>query len=258
MSKSISGIDEMSHSDPGPGDLRSASVRTRYDQTYIRSLFDSIAPRYDLLNRLLSFGLDVVWRKRAIRLLEPLKPRAILDVATGTGDLALEAARLKPERIVGVDIAANMLEIGREKIRRRGLDGVIELSVGDAERLHFEDHNFDAVTVAFGVRNFSDLDAGLREMHRVLRPGGMAVILEFSRPRRFPMKQLYAFYSRRVLPFLGGLLSNNREAYQYLPRTVDEFPDGEAFLTILRSIGFSLAREHRMTCGITTIYLATK
>jgi demethylmenaquinone methyltransferase/2-methoxy-6-polyprenyl-1,4-benzoquinol methylase len=191
-------------------------------------------------------------------LLAPHRPRRILDVATGTADLAIAAARLKPETIVGIDLSEEMLRIARHKIARRGLEQLITLQHGDAEQLAFPDGSFDAVTVAFGIRNFSDLARGLRELHRVLTPGGISVILEFSQPRVFLIRQLYAWYSRTLIPRIGGLISRHREAYEYLPKTVHEFPDGEAMLSLLRSIGFCTAAAHPLTFGIATVYLAQK
>lgn len=229
--------------------------RTTYEPGYVRGLFNRIAPRYDLLNHVLSSGIDIWWRRQAVRRLATVSPATVLDVATGTGDCALEAARLlSPRSVVGVDVAENMLELGEEKAKRRGLDRIVSFRKGAAEALPFADASFDAVLSAFGVRNFSDLDAGLREMRRVLRPGGAVVILEFSRPRSFPVKQLYQAYSRTLLPAIGGWVSRDREAYRYLPSTIGEFPDGEEFLQHLRAAGFQSARRHPMTFRIATAY----
>lgn len=230
--------------------------RTVYEQQYVRQLFDRIAPRYDLLNHLLSSGIDILWRKRAIKLLRPYGPKRILDVATGTADLALEAMNLQPDSIRGIDIAPQMLKIGREKILRKNMSHRITLEEGSAESLPFRDGAFDAVTVAFGVRNFSNLQQGLSEMHRVLKPSGVAMILEFSNPRKAPLRQLYRFYFRYILPRIGGLISRSREAYSYLPSTVAEFPDGEDFCSILRSVGFTTVEIFSLSAGIATIYLA--
>ncbi len=232
--------------------------RPTFDHAYVRGLFDRIAPRYDLLNHLLSSGVDVLWRKKAIALLQTHKPKTILDVATGTGDLAFEAARqLDAPTIIGIDVAPAMLEIGRSKAAKRGIQGV-RFSEGPAESLPFETSSFDAVTVGFGVRNFSDLDKGLKEMHRVLKTGSPLVVLEFSRPRSFPIQQLYDLYSKTLLPALGGLISQNREAYEYLPETIREFPDGNDFLDILQSVGFHSLKYHPLTFGIATIYHGIK
>jgi len=224
----------------------------------VRSLFNSIAHRYDFLNHTLSSGIDIIWRRRAIQLLQPFQPKQILDVATGTADLAIEAVRLNPEQIIGIDISPKMLEIGRRKIQTRKLTHLITLESGEAEHLRFESGSFDVVMAAFGVRNFTDLELGLKEFHRVLRIGGCTIILEFSQPKRFPIKQMFRFYSRYFLPLLGGIVSNNRSAYEYLPSTVAEFPDGEEFGALLRSAGFTNATCFPQTFGIASIYIAKK
>lgn len=225
----------------------------------VERMFDNIAPKYDLLNRVLSLGIDVSWRKRAISYLAPLQPRVILDVATGTADVALLMARiLKPEKIVGIDIANQMLELGREKIHARQLDSVIELETGDSENLRFPDGSFDAVTVAFGARNFENLEKGLAEMFRVLRPGGRVVVLEFSRPHIFPFKQIYQGYFKYVLPQVGRLTSRDTNAYKYLYESAMVFPEGNDFLSILTKIGFTHPQCERLTLGICSIYTATK
>jgi demethylmenaquinone methyltransferase/2-methoxy-6-polyprenyl-1,4-benzoquinol methylase len=224
------------------------------DKQYVRSLFNAIAYRYDLLNHLLSGGIDLYWRRKAIEHLRPDAPRTILDVATGTGDFALAALRLNPERVVGVDIAENMLAIGREKLRRRGAQHRVTFELGDAERLAFSDGTFDAAIVAFGVRNFENLNQGLREMRRVLNPGGRVIILEFSRPQTAPFRQIYLAYFRTILPLIGRLVSGHTGAYTYLPDTVMRFPEGPAFLEQLRASGFDDLREERLTFGIATMY----
>lgn len=222
-------------------------------------MFDTIAPKYDLLNRVLSLGIDVSWRKRAIGYLKPLQPKEILDVATGTADVAIMAAKiLKPQRIIGIDIANHMLEIGRKKITKEGLEGVITLKTGDSENLQFTDQSFDAVTVAFGVRNFENLEKGMTEMYRILRPGGQLVVLEFSRPRLFPFKQIYNTYFKYVLPLIGRLTSRDVRAYTYLFESVQAFPEGDSFLQILSQIGYKNPLCERLTLGICTIYVATK
>ncbi|HEX9829544.1 MAG TPA: bifunctional demethylmenaquinone methyltransferase/2-methoxy-6-polyprenyl-1,4-benzoquinol methylase UbiE [Bacteroidota bacterium] len=232
--------------------------RTSYDKTYVRSLFDRVAYRYDLLNHVLSSGIDVYWRAKTVRVLGAYHPKQVLDVATGTADLAIRSARLQPERIIGIDLSEEMLKLGREKVTHRGLNNLITLQIGDAEDLQFSDNSFDAVTVAFGVRNFSDLALGLSEMHRVLRTRGVAVILEFSQPSVFPVKQLHRFFLLKVLPAVGGFISKQREAYEYLPKTINEFPDGKYILDLLRSAGFSSTEQYRLTFGIATIYVAIK
>lgn len=222
--------------------------------TSVRDLFDSIAHRYDFLNHLLSGGVDFYWRRRAIKHLTALHPRRILDVATGTADFAVAALRLQPERVVGVDVAEAMLGEGRRKLQSRGLDDLVLLETGRAEQLRFGTGEFDAAIVAFGARNFENLEAGLREMHRVLRSGGKIVVLEFSRPRRFPFRQLYFFYFRRILPIVGRLVSGSRQAYTYLPDTVMSFPEGEDFIAILERVGFRETVAERLTFGIATVY----
>ena len=225
----------------------------------VERMFDNIAPKYDLLNRILSLGIDVSWRKRAIAYLKKDAPREILDVATGTADVALLMANmLKPEKIVGVDIANQMLELGRVKIRERHLENVIQLETGDSENLRFADNSFDAVTVAFGARNFENLEKGLAEMHRVLRPGGRVVVLEFSRPHFFPFKQIYNGYFKYVLPRIGRLTSRDTSAYKYLYESVLIFPEGNDFLSILTKTGFLHPQCERLTLGICSIYTATK
>lgn len=229
-----------------------------YKTASVRSMFDSIAHRYNFLNHFLSFGIDFYWRRHAIRLLKPFHPQRILDIATGTGDLAIEALKLAPAEVVGVDIAEEMMKLGREKLRRKGLDGAIKLQLANAEQLPFPDRSFDAVTVAFGVRNFENLEVGLSEMHRVLKPQGIAVILEFSRPRAFIIKQIYGFYLERIVPRLGGLISHHRDAYEHLRTSVQGFPDGGDFLKVLERCGFSGVNQHWLTFGIVSAYLGRK
>lgn len=225
---------------------------------YVRSLFDAIAHRYDLLNHLLSGGIDFYWRRRAIQHLADIKPKRILDVATGTADFAIAALQLDPVQVVGVDIADEMLKHGREKLEKRGLQHLVTLQHGEAEALGFDSGTFDAAIVAFGARNFEDLPAGLGEMYRVLRPGGKVIVLEFSRPSRFPFRQGYFFYFRNVLPLIGRLVSRHDYAYRYLPDTVMKFPEGADFLAILRKVGFASLAEERLTFGIATIYSGLK
>jgi demethylmenaquinone methyltransferase / 2-methoxy-6-polyprenyl-1,4-benzoquinol methylase len=220
----------------------------------VQSLFDSIAPRYDFLNHLLSCGADVYWRRRTVEHLRDVHPRRILDVATGTGDLAIAALRLSPESVIGVDIAGEMLSLGQAKVKRRGYDHLVTLRSGAAENLDFPSASFDAAMVAFGARNFDHLEGGLREMHRVLRPGGKIVVLEFSRPRQNLFRQLYFFYFQTVLPFVGRIISKNKEAYRYLPETAMRFPEGKEFQAILERVGFSGTKEERLTFGIVSIY----
>lgn len=225
----------------------------------VEQMFDHIAPTYDRLNHTLSFGIDRRWRRRAINLLRPFRPQRIMDVATGTGDFALLACReLQPESLTGIDISEGMMEIARNKVREAGLADRICFAREDCTCLSFPDNGFDAITVAFGIRNFERLDQGLAEMCRVLRPGGHLVILELSTPERFPMKQLFFLYSKVVIPLLGKLLSRDRSAYTYLPESIRAFPQGEVLQRSLLRAGFSRAEFRRLTFGICTLYLATK
>lgn len=224
----------------------------------VEQMFDSIAPRYDLLNRLLSLGIDKGWRKKAIRSLASAQPKHILDVATGTADLAIAALALNPTKVTGVDISELMLSVGRTKIAKQNLDPRIELLRADSEALPFESNTFDAVTVAFGVRNFENLQKGLDEMYRVLKPGGRIAVLEFSTPHSFPTKQLYLFYFKSILPLWGGLISKNKEAYTYLPESVKHFPEGSQFLAYVNRSGFTQANVQPLTFGICSLYTATK
>jgi len=221
-------------------------------------MFNNIAGKYDFLNHFLSLGIDKGWRKKAIREIQAVHPKQILDVATGTGDLAIAASQLKPEKITGVDIAEQMLEVGRKKIASQQLSGMITLQAGDSESMPFANNAFDAVTCAYGVRNFEHLEAGLKEMCRVMRPGGKLAILEFSHPKKFPIKQIYKFYFRYILPTLGKLVSKHSTAYTYLPESVMAFPEGKVFCETLAKCGFKDAKARPLTFGITTLYTATK
>lgn len=221
-------------------------------------MFDSISGRYDFLNHFLSLGVDRIWRRKAINMLRSHKPEFILDVATGTGDLAIQALTLNPVKVTGIDISEGMLNKGRAKLAARQLNDRVELLTGDSENIPFGENKFDAVTVAFGVRNFEDLEKGLREIYRVLRPGGHLVVLEFSRPGLFPFKQVYNFYFRRILPGIGRLISKDRAAYTYLPESVRHFPDGENFTNILRNVGFKNTTCKSLTFGISSVYSGQK
>ncbi len=224
----------------------------------VATMFNNIAHKYDFLNHFLSLGIDKLWRKKGIKLLQNKLPKQILDIATGTGDFAIEALRLNPERIIGVDISTEMLRFGNEKLKKKGLDKIISLEEGDSENLKFDNNSFDAITVAFGVRNFENLEKGLVEMNRVLKKTGNLVILEFSKPRKFPVKQFYNFYFLKMLPFFGRLFSKDKSAYSYLPESVNEFPDGSDFVTILEKCGFSNCQEIRLSFGIASIYFCEK
>lgn len=221
-------------------------------------MFDSISGNYDFLNHFLSLGIDIRWRKKAINLLADGKPKIILDVATGTGDFAVETLKLNPEQVIGVDISEGMLEVGRKKMKARGYEHKIDLRLGDSENLPFEENKFDAVIVAFGVRNFENLEKGLSEMHRVLKPGGRMVVLEFSKPRAFPFKQLYNFYFNFILPKIGRLISRDPAAYTYLPESVQAFPDGDDFTSILKRLGFNQTSCKPLTFGISSLYTGIK
>ncbi len=225
----------------------------------VADMFNNISKRYDLLNRLMTMRIDVIWRKKAIKLLQAIQPQHILDVATGTGDFAIESIRiLKPTKIVGVDISQGMLDVAKEKIVKKGLQDVFEVQLGDSENLQFPDNTFDAVTVAFGVRNFENLEKGLSEIHRVLRPGGKAIILELSNPTAFPVKQLYNLYFHKIVPAFGRLISKDSSAYSYLPESVAKFPDGERFAQITDKVGFASTIVKPQTFGFCTIYEASK
>lgn len=224
----------------------------------VARMFDSISGNYDFLNHFLSLGIDIRWRKKAIKLLAESNPKVILDVATGTGDFAVETLKLNPDQVIGVDISAGMLEVGRKKMKDRGYDRKIDLRLGDSENLPFEGNKFDAVIVAFGVRNFENLEKGLAEMHRVLKPGGRVVVLEFSKPRSFPFKQIYNFYFKFILPKIGRLISRDSAAYTYLPESVQAFPDGNEFITILNRIGFNKTSCQPLTFGISSLYTGIK
>jgi demethylmenaquinone methyltransferase/2-methoxy-6-polyprenyl-1,4-benzoquinol methylase len=224
----------------------------------IAAMFNNISPKYDLLNHLLSFGIDISWRRKGVKLLKTLKPAAILDVATGTADFAIETLTLNPEKVVGIDISDGMLDLGRQKIAKRNLQDRIELIKADSEELPFPDNKFDAVIVAFGVRNFENLEKGLSEMCRVMQPGGRVVIIEFSKPKKFPFRQAYNFYFKRILPGIGRLISKDRSAYNYLPESVMAFPDGDDFVTILEKAGFKELQCIPLTFGISCIYTGSK
>lgn len=225
----------------------------------VSTMFDNIAPKYDFLNGFLSMGIDTRWRKKAIAMLAPFEPKNILDIATGTADLAIEANRqLQPEQIIGLDISPNMLEIGRKKIEKKNLGKIITLMDGDSENLPFDDNTFDAVIVAFGVRNFENVEAGLKEMVRVLKPEGKCLVLEFSKPKRFPFKQGYNFYFKHILPFIGRVTSKDKKAYGYLYESVQVFPEGEDFINLLTTIGLKESICKPLTLGVCSAYLGTK
>lgn len=225
----------------------------------VEQMFDNIAPTYDRLNHRLSWDIDKGWRRKAIGQLKPYSPKTMLDIATGTGDFAILAAQmLNPTRLIGADISEGMMEIGRQKVEQAGLSEIISFAKEDCLNLSYQDESFDAVTAAFGIRNFADLDGGLSEMCRVLRKGGHLSIVELTTPVKFPMKQLFRVYSHTVLPVYGRLISKDTSAYSYLTKTIEAFPQGEQMVGIMKKAGFSEATFKRLTFGICTMYFATK
>lgn len=224
----------------------------------VTQMFDAISGNYDGLNRVISFGIDIKWRKKVVNLVKESKPDTILDIATGTGDLAINLAKTNASKIIGLDISSGMLEIGKQKIKKKHLDSKIEMVLGDSENMPFADNSFDAITVAFGVRNFETLENGLKEIYRVLKPNGTFVILETSNPTKTPYKQGYAFYTKNVLPLIGKLFSKDKSAYNYLSESASVFPYGEALNNILRKIGFINVEDFPQTFGVATIYKSSK
>ncbi|MEM6966446.1 MAG: bifunctional demethylmenaquinone methyltransferase/2-methoxy-6-polyprenyl-1,4-benzoquinol methylase UbiE [Bacteroidota bacterium] len=225
----------------------------------VSKMFDNIAPYYDFLNRFLSLGIDTIWRKKAINELVSVKPQHVLDVATGTGDVAIEIAkRLQPEKIIGLDISKEMLEIGKKKIAKKEMSDIIQMEVGDSENLRFENNTFDAITVAFGVRNFENLEKGISEINRVLKKDGKLIVLEFSKPTVFPFKQLFNFYFKYILPLIGRFTSNDKRAYSYLYESVQAFPEGDNFIKVLEKTGFKSNTCKRLSLGICSIYTGIK
>ncbi len=224
----------------------------------VAEMFNNISGRYDFLNHFLSLGIDKLWRKKAIKMLQELQPKRILDIATGTGDFALEALKVSPTEVVGIDISEGMLAKGREKMIKRKVENIISMRLGDSENLPFEDNYFDALTVGFGVRNFQNLEIGLAEMLRVVRPDGKLLILEFSKPKKFPIKQSFNFYSKYIIPLLGKTISKDARAYTYLPESVAAFPEGKDFETILEKLGYRNVKSTLVSGGIATIYSGTK
>ena len=224
----------------------------------VTQMFDTISTNYDGLNRVISLGIDVKWRKKVVKIVGENHPKQILDIATGTGDLAMMMANLNPDKIIGLDISAGMLEVGKQKINKANLSKKIDMIVGDSEEMPFENDTFDAITVSFGVRNFANLDKGIKEIARVLKPTGVLVILETSNPTNFPFKQGYKFYTNFILPLVGKLFSKDKVAYTYLSESANSFPFGEVFNNILRKNGFSDVKHNPVTFGVATIYTARK
>ncbi len=224
----------------------------------VEQMFDNISGKYDLLNRILSMGIDQSWRKKVVKSVQNARPETILDIATGTGDLAIAMAKATNAKITGFDLSAGMLEVGRKKVKDESLENRIEMIQGDAENMPFEDNSFDVITVAFGVRNFENLKKGLDDIYRVLKPGGKFLILEFSQPEAVPMKQLYTFYSRYILPRIGKKISKDQSAYTYLPDSVKAFPHGEDMKKILKNSNFVEPFDKKLTFGIASIYESLK
>lgn len=227
-------------------------------KTQVKKMFDAIASNYDFLNHFLSMGIDKYWRSRLVKRLKVIHPQAILDVAAGTGDLTIALARLKPQTLVGADLSSEMLRVGQQKVDKKGLSSLIKLQQADAEALPFSDNAFDAVTAAFGVRNFENLLAGLKEMNRVLRPGATLLILEFSTPRKGLFSWIFTLYFKYILPFIGRLVSRDSSAYTYLPISVSEFPDRERFIAIMQEAGFVDGKYSELTFGVACLYQASK
>jgi len=224
----------------------------------VAEMFNNISHRYDFLNHFLSMGIDKLWRRKVVKLMRQGNPNKVLDIATGTADLAIEASKIANTQITGIDISEGMLTVGRKKIETLNLQHRIALSLADSENLPFESQSFDAITCGFGVRNFEHLDLGLAEMYRVLKPGGRVLILEFSKPENFPIKQLYNFYFSAILPFFGKIISKDNSAYTYLPESVKAFPYGKEFIAKLTNCGFNLLKEYKLSFGIASIYWAEK
>ena len=224
----------------------------------VTEMFDNVSKNYDLLNRILTFGIDIKWRKKVISIVGEKNPEKILDIATGTGDFAIMLAKLKPKKIIGLDLSKGMLDVGIKKVKDKNLEGLIEMVLGDSENLPFTNNYFDAVTVGFGVRNFENLDKGLQEIHRVLKPDGIFVVLETSQPEKFPVKQLFNFYSNYIIPTIGKMFSKDKRAYTYLPKSAAVFPYGKKFNNILEKNGFNNATNKPLTFGAASIYTAIK
>ena len=227
-------------------------------KTQVTLMFDGISRSYDILNRIITLGIDVLWRKRVVNLLKKEHPKSLLDVATGTGDLVIELAKIDAEKIIGLDISPGMLEIGKQKVVNKQLDHRIEMQLGDSEALKFKNETFDGVTIAFGIRNFENLNLGLQEIFRVLKPNGTLVVLETAVPKNPLLKGFYSFYTQKIMPFIGKLFSKDRSAYQYLSDSAAIFPCGEDFNNILRKNGFIQVEDFPQTLGVSSIYFAKK
>jgi len=224
----------------------------------VAQMFNNISARYDFLNHFLSLGIDHIWRRKAVNKLREIQPKRILDLATGTGDFAIALLKLNPTQIIGMDISSGMLDVGKNKMKAKQVSHIIDMQLGDSENMPFEDAYFDAITVGFGVRNYEHLEKGLTEMLRVTRSGGKIVILEFSKPKRFPIKQAFGFYSRFIIPFFGKRISKDEKAYAYLPESVAAFPEGKDFENILIRLGYKEVKAKLVAGGIATIYSGLK
>ncbi len=224
----------------------------------VAEMFNNISANYDFLNHFLSLGIDHLWRKKAIQQLKNTEVKKVIDIATGTGDFAIAALKLNPEEVIGLDISVGMLAVGEQKMIKKNVSSIIKMQLGDSENIPYESNYFDALTVGFGVRNFENLEKGLEEMLRVIRPGGKAVILEFSKPKKFPVKQVFSFYSKYFIPFFGKRISKDKKAYAYLPESVQAFPEGEEFKQILRKLKYKNVDSMILSGGIATIYTGTK
>ena len=224
----------------------------------VSEMFDNVSHNYDFLNRMMTLGIDMKWRKKVVQIVKEKNPETVLDIATGTGDFAIMLSKLNPKKIVGLDLSKGMLEIGIEKVKNKKLDNLIEMVLGDSENLPFEDNSFDAITVGFGVRNFEDLDKGLQEIYRVLKPSGIFVVLETSQPDNYVIKKIFNFYSKYIIPTIGKLFSKDKKAYTYLPESAAAFPYGIMFNNILEKNGFNNATNKPLTFGAASIYTATK
>ncbi len=243
--------------------MNSSEVKPYKDQDsskkeQVAQMFNNIAPKYDFLNHTLSMGIDIRWRKKAVRILKKIKPVRVLDIACGTGDFAIEDLNSGANKVTGLDISEGMVKVGVQKVKSKGLSDKIDLQVGDSENIPFKDNTFDGITVGFGVRNFENLEKGLSEMFRVLTTGGQLIVLEFSKPKKFPIKQLYFFYFKYILPKIGRLISKDKTAYTYLPDSVNAFPDGKNFTNILEKVGFKSTKIVPCSFGIASIYIGTK
>ena len=238
--------------------IKPDQIKAETKKTQVTHMFDGISKSYDILNRIITLGIDILWRKRVVNLLKKEQPKSLLDIATGTGDLVIELAKIDAEKIIGLDISPGMLEIGKQKVKNKKLDHRIKMQLGDSEALQFKNKTFDGVTIAFGVRNFENLNLGLQEIFRILKPNGALVVLETAVPKNPLLKGFYSFYTQKIMPFIGKLFSKDRSAYQYLSDSAAIFPCGEDFNNILRKNGFIQVEDFPQTLGVSSIYFAKK